>query len=134
MFKKILLCLLVLTTFARTLDDLLADKIIKKMKAPPTTTPLIEFIKNGSIFSSTESIVDIARFIIDSGADINEKDIKGMTALMYASISGNENLVQLLLTKNADINIEDNNGMTALMYATKNNHIKIINLLFDKLI
>jgi ankyrin repeat protein len=130
MFKKILLCLVVLTTFARPLDDLLADKITKKMK---TTTALIEFIKSGSRFRSTESI-DIAMLIINSGSDINEKDIKGMTALMHASILGNENLVQLLLNKNADINIEDNNGMTALMYATKNNHIKIINLLFDKII
>ena len=126
MFKKILLCLLILTTFARTLDDLLADKITKKMNDNFTTTALIEVTKNGSI--------DMAKFIINAGADINEKDFKGMTALMYASISGNENLVRLLLNKNADINIEDNNGMTAIMYASKNNHIVIINLLFDKLI
>ena len=130
MFKKILLCLVVLTTFARTVSERLADQITKKMK---TSTVLIELIKSSSRFRSTESI-DMAKFIINAGADINEKDFNGMTALMHASILGNENLVQLLLNKNADINIEDNNGMTALRYATKNNHITIINLLFDKLI
>ena len=130
MFKKILLCLVIINTYARTVAERLADHITKEMK---TTTVLIELIKNSSRFRSTESI-DMAKFIINAGADINEKDFNGMTALMHASILGNENLVQLLLNKNADINIEDNNGMTALMYASKNNHITIINLLFDKLI
>ena len=130
MFKKILLCLVIINTYARTVSERLADHITKKME---TTTALIELIKHSSRFRSTESI-DMAKFIINAGADINEKDFNGMTALMHASILGNENLVQLLLNKNADIDIEDNNGMTALRYATKNNHITIINLLFDKLI
>ena len=48
--------------------------------------------------------------------NINEKDKKGNTALIYASIAGDEDMVLLLLKHHADAEIKNNSGYTALHY------------------
>ena len=60
--------------------------------------------------------------------DINIKDLDGKTALIYAVINENINLVILLQQKGANIDLQDNNGKTALMYAviSKNRNILLL--------
>ena len=63
-----------------------------------------------------ESLEDIERHL-KQGADPDTSDFIGTTALMFAAISGNEEITDLLLEYDADVNISDNEGMTALLYA-----------------
>ena len=53
---------------------------------------------------NNESMVS---FLIDKGADINMKNVKGFTALMCAAMYNRESIVSFLIDKGADINIKD---------------------------
>ena len=51
------------------------------------------------------------------GADVNSRDAKAATALMYAAIYGDVDFVNLLLEKGADPNASNDLGINALMWA-----------------
>jgi ankyrin repeat protein len=57
--------------------------------------------------------------LLDNGADINAKDVRGCTALMRISYTGYKELVQFLLDKGADKEVEDNEGNKAIHYVRK---------------
>lgn len=63
----------------------------------------------------------IVRMLIDSGADIDERDsVGGSTALHVAVRSKRENLLRLLVESGADVNAEDDLGRTPLYEAVVN--------------
>lgn len=51
---------------------------------------------------------------------VNDKDSKGVTALMYATSDGDIDTVKVLIDAQAHINAQDNQGNTALMYYALN--------------
>ena len=70
---------------------------------------------------------------IQGGKGINSKDIAGQTALMYASESGQMEVVKYLVENGADINLlSAKEGLgTALIYATTSNRIIVMEYLLD---
>lgn len=85
-------------------------------------------------------------FLLKKGADINAKDEKGNTALIYAAQSGDEKLIRKLLDKGADINVRNKKKQTALdlaketlkqgvppQYSDSEEYLKVINILESKL-
>ncbi|HRX63568.1 MAG TPA: ankyrin repeat domain-containing protein [Candidatus Absconditabacterales bacterium] len=67
--------------------------------------------------------------LIKSGEDINIKDIKGNTLLMYYVEDGSIKLVNKLIKDGADLNIQNKLGITPLMLAVKLNYIDIAKIL-----
>ena len=61
---------------------------------------------------------DISLALIEGGADANEIDGAGVTALMYALALGEEGTVEVLLGTNANRNAMDANGVPVSRYAT----------------
>ncbi|MFK8397270.1 ankyrin repeat domain-containing protein [Pseudomonas sp. BGr12] len=61
--------------------------------------------------------IEILQMLIDSGANINQRDSNGTTALMAAVKDGNLANVDFLLEHGADANILDNAGRNALSQA-----------------
>ena len=57
---------------------------------------------------------EIAKMLIEKGANVNAQDKNGKTALFYASASNNDDVAVLLLKSGADADIKDNNGKTYL--------------------
>lgn len=55
--------------------------------------------------------------LLDAGADVNEVDGEGKTALMYAAQRGRRELFEFLLHHGADIHLKDREGKSAYMYA-----------------
>ncbi len=65
------------------------------------------------------------------GAEINEKDAQGNTALISAARMGNTEVVRLLIAANADLNLMNNRGHTALSTAVRTGSVDVMNLLID---
>jgi len=63
-----------------------------------------------------ENDLNAIQELISGGADINQQDEDGWTALFEACSSGNVEVVTLLVEAGADLNIQDSFGCTALMY------------------
>ena len=59
----------------------------------------------------------LVRRLIDSGADVNEKDAHGWTPFLWAASRGDVSVMQLLLDHGADRHATDNQGKNALMLA-----------------
>lgn len=66
------------------------------------------------------SSVDVAKLLIDDGADLNAKSTKGVTPLMVAASHDNPPLVSLLIQRGADPDIKTPDGKTALDIAKMN--------------
>lgn len=61
--------------------------------------------------------LELIRYFIETGADINVHDKNGVTALMRAVTPKDIEITKLLLDKGADVNARDNEGRTPLFYA-----------------
>ncbi len=80
------------------------------------------------VYVVMENKSEIARYLIEKGADANAKDGFGMTSLMWASYNGDVELVKLLLEKGADKNVVVK-GQSALSAAEERGFTEIIELL-----
>jgi ankyrin repeat protein/L-ascorbate metabolism protein UlaG (beta-lactamase superfamily) len=92
------------------------------------STPLIRACLNFQTFGRE---VEIAKFLIEAGADVNVINNYRATALLRASVGrGPDNeLIKLLVSKGADVNVQGYNGITALHWAVKDNNLQIAKLL-----
>ncbi len=104
-------------------------------------TPLIDAVKNNNLAEVQK--------LIKNGADINEQDPYGGTALHFAADIGAVDIVETLIKNKADVNAKNQNyGMTPLMVASSadrahimtkkaeqekllNDEAKIVKLLLD---
>ena len=70
--------------------------------------------------------VKIARFLRESGADIQQRDRLGNTLLHWASGMGNTNAVSFLLSEGADPNARNHINMTPQQWATNLENQRIL--------
>lgn len=76
--------------------------------------------------------INDVKLLLDRGADLNIKNNKGNTALMYACLLNHEPIVKFLVDKGADLNIKNNEGYTALDIALNQKYRKIANIIKRK--
>ncbi len=57
---------------------------------------------------------DIAKILVEAGADMNKKNNVGTTPLIEAAIRGETECAKLLIDAGADLSLRDNKGFTAL--------------------
>jgi ankyrin repeat protein len=83
------------------------------------------------MFAASYGPVDAVRALLEAGADVNAKDVRGMTPLMYAVSSETQDpvLVKLLLARGARRDERSQAGETALDWARKFNRKPVITLL-----
>jgi len=72
-----------------------------------------------------------AEALLDAGANVNASGRGGNTALMWATIRGNEEIVRMLLDRGANVNASNSYGNTALVWASAGRPIKIVRMLLD---
>jgi ankyrin repeat protein len=73
--------------------------------------------------------VEVAKLLLDSKADVNAKLADGSTALMWASILGQADMVSLLLERGADANAKLADGSTAMDWAAVYERQDVVTLL-----
>lgn len=71
---------------------------------------------------------EVAKFLINSGSDINGKTKFG-TPLMACIVKGNNEIANLLIEKKADLNYSDMSGMNALLYAINFKNYEMVSAL-----
>ncbi|XP_070768544.1 B-cell lymphoma 3 protein homolog [Enoplosus armatus] len=73
---------------------------------------------------------DLARMLLDAGADINAMDIKsGQSPLMHAVESNNADMVHFLIESGSDVNSQSYSGNTALHSACGRGQVDTVRLL-----
>lgn len=88
-------------------------------------TPLMQAASG----SDNESIT---KFLLDSGAKINDTDRWNYSSLMYASKYGNPKISELLLNRGADMEIKGIDGETAIMLAAENGDSNVVKKLVSR--
>lgn len=78
----------------------------------------------------TGNHADIASLLAE-GAEINQRDQYGQTALMLAARHGRAEVVRLLLEYDADLDVIAKHGLSALMLAVVNRHLDVAKQLID---
>jgi hypothetical protein len=76
------------------------------------------------LFGTLDSVVKCVR----AGADVNEKDIYGLTPLIEATLKKDVGIAKFLLENGAKINQEDISGQTALQWAVNRYHVPLCDL------
>ena len=75
---------------------------------------------------------NIARTLIEHGADVNAKAENDLTPLHTAAARGNIEMATLLLDHGADIGARTKDGKTAVAYAEERNHPEMVELLQNR--
>ncbi len=79
-----------------------------------------------------EKNFEIAKILIESGADLNVTDNEGWTPLMRASLAGDKEIVNLLLTKGVRANEINSAGESAIIHAALSDCVDCLNSMFAK--
>ena len=61
--------------------------------------------------------LDVARLLIDSGAEVDATDENGCTPLHWAALNNSLGMARLLLDRGADVDARTENGWTPLQRA-----------------
>jgi ankyrin repeat protein len=85
---------------------------------------LISAVKNGDLKN--------VKTFTAAGADLEARDNKDMTALMWAAEKGYPDIVRTLIDAGADISTKDKFGCTAFFKAADKNHVDIVKMLIAK--
>jgi ankyrin repeat protein len=76
------------------------------------------------MYANEDRLYEIAKCLIESGADVNAKDENNKTPLHLASQNKAFLIIKLLIENDAQVNTQDNNGNTALLKVVYNTEIK----------
>ena len=82
---------------------------------------------------AAEGKENLAKLLVEYGADVNAVDVDGNTALMDAANFGHLNVVKFLVEHGANVNaaatVEGYTGYTALIYASERGHVNVVKYL-----
>jgi len=75
--------------------------------------------------------VDLARMLVERGAEVSAETKHGSTALHFASYNGHMDLSQILIEYNADVSAQRKDGWAVLHLASLNGHIDLARMLVE---
>jgi ankyrin repeat protein len=81
--------------------------------------------------ASKEGHVDIARFLIEHGADAGARDNDNCTPLHWASQQGHSEVVRVLVERGVEVNARDHSDWTPLHAASQNGRLEVVRFLLE---
>ena len=88
-------------------------------------------VDRAGLSTVTQNQLMLVRMLIQAGVYVNQVDLMGKSALMYAIIGGRSEVVRTLIQTDADVNHADHNGQTAVMYAIQTGQLEVVKMLLD---
>jgi ankyrin repeat protein len=79
--------------------------------------------------TATFGAAEMARLLVEEGADVNRPGRRNLTALALASLGGHLELVEVLLEAGADPELLDDTGHTPLSWALERGHSSVVRTL-----
>ena len=79
--------------------------------------------------SAPHGRLEVLKGLIELGADVNERDRDGLSALSFAAIAGNVQALLLLLEGGAEVDLATSQGRTPLMLAASRGHEDAVGVL-----
>ncbi len=76
--------------------------------------------------------IDIVKYLLSRGADIDSRNNANQSPLLYAAFRGKPAIVSLLLEKGADFRALDRYGRTVLHYPVREGHKDVVEILVKK--
>lgn len=73
----------------------------------------------------------VEAYVLEPNFDPNARNSNGWTALHYAAMAGQANIVKLLLQKGADVNARAEDGFTALMAAAAADRVDTVKIIIE---
>src|SRR5215831_4246200 len=113
---------------AKALMDAGAD--VKAVAGPEKLTPLMIVAaqtspaEGANFLPSSTRPLDIAKGLVEHGADVNAKSSTGTTALMIAATHNNPPMIGLLIESGAEIDAKNDQGKTAQDVAALNGNVE----------
>lgn len=86
------------------------DKVLGLLKERETVDILGEENRTPFMIAVDRGHLALAEALVERGADVNHKDSDGLTALHYACLCENPEMIKMLIKKGADENAVDNDG------------------------
>lgn len=108
------------------------EDLLRKQIKEHGTGDINEKAENGRtplIIASINGDVNIAKILIEKGAEIDLKNDKGNTPLILAAYNNHLGMVKYLIQKKADVKSTNSFGLNALMYASQNGYINVVKYL-----
>jgi serine/threonine-protein phosphatase 6 regulatory ankyrin repeat subunit B len=89
------------------------------------------------LIAISNNYFEVAKKLVENGADINTKNIKGLTPMNLATKNGNLEFVKFLVEKfqdqhQGDLKLFKENLEISLFFAVKNNHAEIVEFLVNQ--
>ena len=82
-------------------------------------------------FACDRGFIEIVKYLVKLGADINKQDINGDTPLVWAIARNHYDVAEYLIRKGADVNVLNNNHINALFWTIYRSDLAMAKLLID---
>ena len=99
---------------------------------------VMHYVSHGPYYSSSvkphygpQLLADVARLLLEHGADVNTRDDEGTTPLYAAAKNGRVQVVHVLLEQGANVGAEDNQGKTPLHGAAEYGTVEVVRMLLE---
>ena len=122
------------TYLCRKVDDVWrVERALKDGEKVNTKTGKVELFVSTDGKTLCEAVAKgdtkLVKALLKKGADVNAKDTKGVTSLVYAVAGGYEKIAKMLIDGGADVNAIANDGRRALYIAVARGDLEIVKLL-----
>merc|ERR1712113_541099 len=83
------------------------------------------------MLASIEGYLNIVKYLVEKGANVDAFTKNKHTAMMLASVEGHLDIVKYLVEKGANVDAFDDKNYTAMMHANANNRLEILKYLME---
>ncbi len=136
-FHLILFLIIIKPVLSQGIFEAVWDKDLERVKELIEENPDLLHYKSSEGYSPLHSaarmgLIEIVKFFIEKGIDINTANLWGTTPLHYACEWGRAEIIEVLIQSGADIDVKDKKGWTPLRRAVYRGNKEMTELLLDR--